>query len=147
MKILDLYIYSFYQTVQCVSFCRTPGGERNIVDPKPWHPTWNLRLCVRPAEGTGIHPLNESPRDGAQTCESSAHPSLLICRRPCRPTVHTALWFLTVSFSLCLLFAWSTWDTSPEGENTSTALVFCCWNITLWLSLYTDLFATMRKIW
>lgn len=75
--------FSFHQSVYSVGFCQMPGGERNIVNCKLWHPTWNLRLCARPAEGTGIHPLwINPPRWSPEHVRASAHPSLLICRSP-----------------------------------------------------------------
>lgn len=69
-----LFILSLCAVCQ---LCQMSGGERNIVDSKPRNRTWNLRLCARPAEGIGIHPLNESSWDGAWTCESCSS-SLII---------------------------------------------------------------------
>lgn len=123
--------FSFHQTARRIGFCQMPSGERergerDAVDRKPWHPTWKPEaLCEAcwgaPASTLWTNPRRRSPKH----VRAAAHPSLLIRRSPAGPSIHAALWFLTVSFSLCLLFAWSAGDAGPGGEKKNTSVATC----------------------
>lgn len=132
--------WNSYQTVQCVSFSRMPSGERTHGDvKKPRHSTWKQRPC----EGTGVNPLNEPPPAEMEPehKRAAAHPSLLICRRPYRPSIHTALWFHTVSlfFFLYICYLHKTPGTPAlKGETRASHLSSAAW-IRQSASLYTYL--------
>lgn len=91
---------SFYHSVQCVcSFCYMLR-KRHALIVQPGVPRGTrgfLRGQLRaPAPTLWMNPPEIEPKH----VRAAAHPTLLMCRRPCRPSIHTVLWFLTVSFSL-----------------------------------------------
>lgn len=110
--------------------------------------TWNPRLYARPAQGTSIRPLHESPYDGAQPRESCSSSPVIDKLRPWRSSIHTTMRFLTVSFFyffIFLLFAQYAEEPSPEGENMHVTLVYCAWSVTLCLFLHGRVGVPMSK--
>lgn len=91
-------VHFIIQCSVCAAFVTCWERDALIVQPGVPRGTWGfLRGQLRaPAPTLWMNP----PEIELKHVRAAAHPTLLMCRRPCRPSIHTVLWFLTVSFSL-----------------------------------------------